>query len=158
MSPRAAARLEALGFREVYDYAAGKEDWFAFALPRAGSAADVPRVGDILRADVPTCALGDDLTQVRARVRAAGDEFCFVVDESGVVLGRLGRSALVADDDATVEEAMTEGPSTVRPHLRLEQLLERMRQRNLTSYPVTTPDGRLVGVVERAEAERRLTG
>jgi len=28
MSPRAASRLESLGFRDVYDYAAGKADWF----------------------------------------------------------------------------------------------------------------------------------
>jgi len=32
MSPRAASRLESLGFRDVYDYAAGKADWFAAGL------------------------------------------------------------------------------------------------------------------------------
>lgn len=156
MSPRAAARLEALGFREVYDYEAGKADWSAFGLPREGAAASVPRAGDVARADVPTCALDDDLREVRAKARASGSEICFVVDERRVVLGRLGRSALTADDAASVEEAMTAGPSTVRPDLRLEQVLERMQRLNLTGYPVTTPDGRLVGLIKRAEAERRL--
>src|SRR5689334_6170303 len=33
LSPRAAARLESLGFADVYDYAAGKADWIAMGLP-----------------------------------------------------------------------------------------------------------------------------
>jgi rhodanese-related sulfurtransferase len=34
MSPRAAAQLETLGFTKVFDYEAGKADWFAAGLPR----------------------------------------------------------------------------------------------------------------------------
>ena len=33
MSPRAAWRLESLGFRNVHDYPAGKSDWMAAGLP-----------------------------------------------------------------------------------------------------------------------------
>ncbi|MDP9404293.1 MAG: rhodanese-like domain-containing protein [Actinomycetota bacterium] len=33
MSPRAAWRLEHLGFAQVYDYVAGKVDWMAAGLP-----------------------------------------------------------------------------------------------------------------------------
>jgi hypothetical protein len=33
MSPRAAWRLEGLGFERVYDYVPGKADWFASGLP-----------------------------------------------------------------------------------------------------------------------------
>ncbi len=36
MSPRAAWRLESLGFTRVYDYVAGKVDWFAAGFPREG--------------------------------------------------------------------------------------------------------------------------
>ena len=39
MSPRAACRLETLGFSEVYDYVAGKADWLARGLPREGEKA-----------------------------------------------------------------------------------------------------------------------
>jgi hypothetical protein len=42
---------------------------------------------------------------------------------------------------------------TVRPSIGTDALLERMRARNLTSYLVTTPDGRLVGLVRRDELE-----
>jgi Mg/Co/Ni transporter MgtE len=96
------------------------------------------------------------LPEVRRRVGADGWDTCFVTDESGVVLGRLGRAALGGSDDASVEEAMTLGPSTVRPALELEKAVARMRNENLTSLPVTRPDGVLVGVILRADAERAL--
>jgi Mg/Co/Ni transporter MgtE len=58
-----------------------------------------------------------------------------------------------SDSDESVEEAMSPGPSSVRPSIGTDALLERMRPRNLTSYLVTTPDGRLVGLVRRDELE-----
>jgi predicted transcriptional regulator len=79
-----------------------------------------------------------------------------VVNEHGVVLGRLGRHAIAADDDATVEEAMTEGPSTTRAGNRVSQVLERLRCDGLRTFPVTTSDGRLVGLVFREDLERGL--
>jgi CBS domain-containing protein len=109
--------------------------------------------GHVVHRDVPVCALADQLADVQKRVRAAGWDTCIVVNEQRVVLGRLGRKALGSDTDASVEEAMTPGPSTVRPSIGVEDLLERMRERNLTSYLVTTPDGRLVGLVRRSELE-----
>jgi predicted transcriptional regulator len=72
------------------------------------------------------------------------------------VLGRLGREAIGSDDDQSVEEAMTEGPSTVRPSIRLDALVQRMQSKNLNSLLVTTPDGKLVGLVLRSQAEERL--
>jgi CBS domain-containing protein len=79
-----------------------------------------------------------------------------VVDEGGVVIGRLGRSALRDDPSPGVEEAMTPAPSTVRPSARLEAMVARMRDRDLTNLPVTTPDGRLRGLLTRGDAERAL--
>jgi CBS domain-containing protein len=142
-----------MGFVEVYDYEAGKGDWGSSGLPREGRIADEPSAGELARHDVPTCALDDDLAAVRARVRESGWDTCIVVNESGVVLGRLGRRALRSDDDVTVEEAMMEGPSTIRPSIGKTALLDRMRRRDLTSYPVTTSDGRLVGLVLRTDLE-----
>jgi Mg/Co/Ni transporter MgtE len=75
-----------------------------------------------------------------------GWDTCIVVNEERVVLGRLGRKAIAADSDESVEEAMTEDPSTVRPSIGADALLDRMRERNLTSFLVTTPDGQLVGL------------
>ena len=50
-------------------------------------------------------------------------------------------------------EAMTLAPSTIRPSARLEPIVERMRDQNLSSLPITTSDGRLVGLLLRADAE-----
>jgi len=73
-----------------------------------------------------------------------------------VVLGRLGRAALAGERDEEIEQAMTAGPSTVRPSLELDRAVERMRRQNLTTLPVTTSDGRLLGLLERDTAERAL--
>ena len=93
---------------------------------------------------------------MRQRVREEGWDTCFVVTDDRVVLGRLGRHALASDDDRTVEDAMSEGPSTVRPSIGIDALIKRMDGRDLATFPVTTPDGRLVGIVLRAEAEKAL--
>jgi hypothetical protein len=55
MSPRAAARLEALGFTQVYDYVAGNADWGSFGLPLEGRRSSSTRVGAHVRTDVPAC-------------------------------------------------------------------------------------------------------
>jgi Mg/Co/Ni transporter MgtE len=155
MSPRAASRLEAIGFEQVYDYVAGKADWGASGLPLEGRPGF--RAGELARADTPTCTLAERLQDVCTRVREGGWNTCLVVDERRVVLGRLGRKAL-ARTDAVVEEAMSAGPRTFRPDVRLGAVVGWMRRRNLTSAVVTTSDGRLVGVVLRDEAEARLAG
>ena len=70
-----------------------------------------------------------------------------MVNEQRVVLGSLGRETLAGDDDGLIAARMSPGPSTVRPSIGADALLERMHARNLTSYLVTTADGRLVGLV-----------
>ena len=66
------------------------------------------------------------------------------------------RAALAANYDVSVEEAMTLGPSTVRPSYELDAAVERMRKQNLTSLPVTRSDGVLIGILQREDAERAL--
>jgi CBS domain-containing protein len=51
---------------------------------------------------------------------------------------------------------MTGGPSTVRPSARLEAMVKRMHEQNLSNLPVTTSDGRLVGLLMREDAERAV--
>jgi CBS domain-containing protein len=151
MSPRAAWRLESIGFTRVYDYVAGKADWGSFGLPLEGRRPTSTRVGAYLQTGVPTCTPDESLPDVCERVRAAGADTCFVVNEERIVLGRLGRAALARGDNATVEEAMTAGPSTVRPSLDLTAAAERMRTQNLTGLPVTRSDGVLIGLLRRED-------
>src|SRR6266540_1033416 len=122
MSPRAAARLESIGFEQVYDYVAGKAGWGSAGLPLEGTNGSETRAGAHVRSDVPTCRLDDRLPVVCGRLEQSGWDTCFVVDDQRVVLGRLGRRAIRGSEDVSVEEAMTPGPSTIRPSARLRDV------------------------------------
>jgi hypothetical protein len=147
MSPRAACRLATLGFREVCDYAAGKVDWLAHGLPAEGSAADRPTAGTLTRDDVATCSLDDPAGEVLARIATSPYGYALVLDPSGVLLGRVRRSALEAGEaDIAVEQLMEPGPSTIRPHVPGEDLAKRLERSRVAPLVVTSPGGVLVGV------------
>jgi Mg/Co/Ni transporter MgtE len=95
---------------------------------------------------VPTCSLDEAVADVVARQPDRWD-ICIVTNDHHVVLGLLGRSALRADQQATVEKAMTSGPSTIRPSARVDAVRQRMREQNLTRIIVSRADGVLVGVL-----------
>jgi rhodanese-related sulfurtransferase len=137
MSPRAAWRLERLGFT-VYDYAVGKVDWLAAGLPTI-RAADVRRALDAADRTSPTCAPHTPVSHL-------GPRSVLVINEQGIVLGRV-RSPDDHPQDARAEDVMEPGPATVRAHEPLDDLLDRMRRRHVDEIVVTTPEGRLVGVV-----------
>lgn len=151
MSPRAAARLDSLGFERVYDYAAGKVDYLARGLPTEGEKAGERRAVDVLRDDVARCRLADPVEEVRARIEASPYGFAIVVDEDETVLGRVRGSALGDAAGVTAEQMMEAGPSTVRADVRTDALRERMEARGFRTALVTTPDGTLLGVVRRAD-------
>src|SRR5437660_6607842 len=113
MSPRAAWRLETLGFGEVYDYIDGKVDWMAAGLPTEGTNAQHPRAGDIARKDVPTAGLQEKLGDVKARVEVQGWDAVVVVNDRRVVLGLLRARELAGAREQAVEKAMRPGPRTV---------------------------------------------
>jgi CBS domain-containing protein len=154
MSPRAACRLETLGFEQVYDYVPGKSDWLAHGLPTAGTAAKRPRAGALARDDVVTCGLDDAVGEVRSRVEESRYGFALVTSERGTLLGRLRISAMGgADAGAIAQSVMEPGPSTVRADVEASELAARLAKRELGSAIVTTPEGRLLGVVRRADLE-----
>ena len=154
MSPRAAWRLEGLGFERVYDYVPGKADWSASGLPTEGTLASVPTIGDVARREVPTCALEEKVSGARDRVWAAGWDACVVVNGERVVLGLLREKELSSDPDVEVEQVMRNGPTTTRPNEPAGKMAKRMRERGARTLLVTTSDGRLVGLLYRDDAER----
>ena len=150
MSPRAASRLESLGFPRVYDYAAGKADWGSYGLTLEGRSDSSTRVSSSARTDAPTCHLDESVAEVAAQL-PEGWDICVVTNDGQVVLGLLGRNALRSNTQTTVESAMTPGPSTIRPSARIEAIAERMREQELTRIIVSRSDGTLVGVVRRED-------
>lgn len=155
MSPRAAWRLESFGFTRVYDYEAGKSDWTASGLPTEGRYARMPRPG-LLAREVPTCRLDDRIGEVRKRIENDRATMCIVTTDDGVVLGRVRKKELDGDDGARVSEVMEDGPTTVRFDEFLPDLTERMKKAGVGTILVTTPAGRLVGVMHRKDSEKLL--
>lgn len=151
MSPRAAARLDSLGFEQVYDYAPSKVDYLARGLPTEGEKAGERRAIDVLRDDVVRCRLADPVEEVRARIEASPYGFAIVVADDQTVLGRVRGSALGDAEGRSGEQAMEPGPSTIRADVRTEALRERMEAGGLATALVTTPDGTLLGLVRRSD-------
>ena len=147
MSPRAAWRLESLGFREVYDYTVGKLDWLAAGLPTEGTNANKPRAGTLAHKDVPTCALDERLGDVRDRAHGQGWDAAVVVNTERVVFGLLRAKELAGDADRLISDAMRPGPSTFRPYVLADEMAHTMVDHKLESSPITTSDGRLVGLL-----------
>src|SRR3979409_2709356 len=110
MAPRAAARLESLGFDKVYHYKAGKLDWLAAGLPTEGTNSDCPRAGDASRKDMVVSGLKERLGDVRGRAQAAGWNVVVVLDDQRVLLGLLRSKQLEMDPNLTAEQAMRPGP------------------------------------------------
>jgi Mg/Co/Ni transporter MgtE len=136
----------------VYDYVDGKLDWLAAGLPIEGNDSQAPRAGDVARHDVPTCQMDERIDEVRGRVHAAGWEACVVVNDEHIVLGLLRKDELLKGRDETVEQIMRPGPSTFRPHVRIEEMAAYMVEHELASSPITTSDGRLVGILLKDDA------
>ena len=126
----------------------------AAGLPTDGTNAERPRAGDVARADVPTCRLGERLGDVRDRVRAAGWDACVVINGERVVFGLLRDRELGGDPSARVEEVMRPAPSTFRPYVSIDEVARFLTDHDAENSPITTSDGRLVGLLQRADAER----
>lgn len=153
MSPRAASRLETLGFRQVYDYAAGKADWFSAGLPMEGEVANAVFIGRLVRADVPSCRLEDRVADVGARAAATGWDQAVVLDERDVLLGWLSRDGLRSDPAVQVSAVMLEGPVTFRPNARPDETASWMDRKNVGSVLVTSSDGTFIGVLRRQDLD-----
>jgi CBS domain-containing protein len=130
-------------------------DWFASGLPCEGKSLGRPRAGDLARRDVPTCAPAERVGEVADRVRASGWDLCVVVDGERVVLGLLAGEAL--GSAGLAEQAMREAPTTLRPHVALDEAWNGLERRDGGALVITTSSGRLIGVLRRADLERQVT-
>ncbi len=156
MSPRAAARLETLGFDKVYDYVSGKSDWLAAGLPTVRESAGPPAALDALRAGDAVGHVGERLGDAARRVRAEGKDELIVVDDRHVVLGRIRGAAFDGDPDAPIEDVMRPGPATIRPDTPLEDVVASLGAAGVANTLVTDPDGRFIGTVYLEDARSRL--
>ena len=155
MSPRAAWRLEALGYGPVCEYAAGKADWLAAGLPTVTGGERPQRAADAMDRSVATCRPDQVVADIVATGAPGG--VWVVVNEHWVVLGRLRADRVDPADDRRAEEVMEPGPATVRADAPAAETTERMRTRGAASVIVSTPEGVLLGLL-RADPPTTTTG
>src|SRR2546430_3788488 len=116
LSARAAWRLETMGFQEVYRYTPGKADWLAAGWETEGAQAKKNRISQLIRKDVPTCALRERLEDVKSR-RRPNQDLCVVVNDRNIVLGVIQGETWDANPQARVADVMQTGPQTLRPDM-----------------------------------------
>ena len=104
---------------------------------------------------MPTAQLDERLGDVRERVQAVGWDAAVVINSERVVLGLLRSKELEKDPNLRIEQAMRPGPSTFRPHLSIKEMAQNMTQHKLESSPITTLDGRLVGLLLQKDAVQK---
>ncbi len=128
----------------------GKVDWLARNLPTQGEKADTPRVGALARDNVVTCGLTDPVGPLCDRVRESPYGFALVTADDRTIFGRLRGSVInESDPEATAESVMSPGPSTVRADTAVDDLRERLDEKELKTAIVSDPEGRLIGVITR---------
>jgi CBS domain-containing protein len=158
MSPRAAWQLETLGFSEVYDFVDGKLEWISHGLPVEGSGPHFAVAGEIADRDaVLVCRIGDTVGDVAHQLNTVAHDYCVVLNDRDIVLGRMRKKDVRGSDETPVEYVMEPGPTTVRASEPAKGLLERMRTKKVPAVIVTTNKGRLLGTVTQDALERLLT-
>ena len=66
----------------------------------------------------------------------------------------IGRSAQVSTRKWSKIRVMRPGPSTFRPHVSIDDIAKFMVTHDLPNSPITTSDGRLVGLIRREDGAR----
>ncbi len=156
MSPRAAWRLETLGFERIHDFVGGKLEWLAAGLPPEGTGPHYAVAGEAIVPATYACGPGTHSGMIRSKLEAGSDSMCAVTNEEHILLGRVRWRDLPEADDVPVEDFMQPGPATVRTIEELRPLVGRMQKAGVKTIFVTNSKGRLLGMLRRDDAERAL--
>ena len=158
MSPRAAWQLEAMRFSDVYDFVDGKIEWISHGLPVEGAGPHFAVAGEVAdRGAVLACRIGDRLGEVARKLDTVRHDYCVVLNDRDIVLGRMRKQNLQGPDGTKVEHVMEPGPTTVRASEPAQGLLERMSKKKVPAVIVTTNKGRLMGTVTQEALERLIS-
>ena len=151
LSSRAAARFEALGFGDVYDYEPSKAAWMGLGLPVEGTTPPEIRAAAIAR-ELPRCAPDARVADVTAELDRDGS--CVVTTDDGVVLGIIDRAKLDAPPDTPVIDVAAAAPPTIRPYVSAPDLVEIMDRDKRSYVLVTLLDGTFVGRIDRTDLDQ----
>lgn len=82
--------------------------------------------------------VGDRVGDASKALESVPHDYCVVLNDQDIVVGRMRKKEVQGRSDALVELVMEPGPSTVRPKEPAGALLERMKKRNVPAVIVTT--------------------
>jgi rhodanese-related sulfurtransferase len=151
LSPRAACRLEQLGFEEVYDYTASKAAWLAEGLGGAGLLRNDQRVQALTRRSVPRVDPSATIADLRAVI--ADWEVVVVVGGDDVVVGVVRAEAVGVAETLRVDSVMQTAPPTIRPSISIRELAKSMDHDGQQHILVTTLSGKLIGLARRSDLD-----
>ncbi len=95
-----------------------------------------------------------DESLAQASARLGGWSRCWVLNERGILMGQLRERELAGDPNALASDVMLPGPSTFRPNVSVGELVHTLEGRDVRFIPVTTSEGRFLGVALREDVER----
>jgi hypothetical protein len=132
----------------VYELVGGRAAWTALGLPTEGTVGDRRRISEYV-AKVPTLDIGSTV----ADLVALGEQRwpTPVLSDDGVLLGAVHPTASTLPPSTPIEQAMVPAPGTIRPELRIDEVLERLDRDGLDHVFVSAVDGVLLGLVVTEE-------
>ena len=132
----------------MHDLIGGRAAWTALGLPTDGDVGDRRRISHHL-----SPAPKVPITATIAAVEVLGPQRfpIAVVDTAGVLLGALDPVTSALPGDTPVDDVMVPAPSTIRPELRVEEVVEQLRRDGLADVFVTAVNGVLLGRVVAGE-------
>jgi CBS domain-containing protein len=128
-------------------------DWLARGLRTEGEAAGRTRAHHFASAEVVIARVEERAEDIARRIGASSFPFALVASGDGTVLGRLPQSLAGASSGKRADEVMQPGASTTRGDTEATTVLDRLKRDDLSYAIVTTPEGRLIGVVRRSDIE-----
>jgi magnesium transporter len=96
----------------------------------------------------PNETIHDVIISIKSLVKTQLVTYCFVVDDTGKLVGIVTmRDLLVADDSSTLDSVMLRNPFTLLPDMELKDAMKKVLNRHFPVYPVCDTDGKLIGLV-----------
>ena len=131
----------------MYDLVGGRAAWTVLGLPTEGSVGDRRRITQFV---VQPATASLDATIGDVVVDSAHPHGpVAVLGATRVLLGALQPTALRLPAQTPVQRAMQPAPATIRPDVRVEDVLEQLEKDHLDHVFVTTASGELVGLAAR---------
>ena len=149
--PTSRVPAETLGFTDVYHFRTGKQDWMGAGLPTEGTNTHA-RAWSTWSGGTYRCAPSAS-GSVTSVIESSPPDGTHASSSAriGWCSGCSGRMSFKPTPHLVVEPVMRPGPSTYRPFVSVEEMRHTMIERSLEFWPVTTSDGKLVGLVRKQD-------